>query len=462
MPDREDVETRLRRTFRWIAGDVEHGERSHSPAADRHVIEADADGSFIDDRPTSRRKPSKRRTVVLVAATILLLAAIGTSIGLVVSGPGPSGDRSANASKSHDSQAGRVSSAEARRRVVSALGATTAAGNWDISYSYSEVAGTGTATTTTTDPVSCPTPQASNVLCVSAEVAQPPANVTVTGTGTIDVSPKAMVTEADPSNFGEVILRINSSTVWELGSNDGGGLAPSPTAALEAGPGNSLSGFSGLVEGTLGTREGAIAMLGIGSPTGYLELDEESISSVAATGQGTVNDKPVTQYRVSTDPTQLAKDPSESSEEVKTIGEALSTLQSQGLTTTTTDISVDAQGFIVQSTSTYRFSDGGSVTVEATFSNFGCAGTVLMPGQAGSSSPPANCVSSDNPQSSTTTSGPSSTTSSTAPAAPPTSTTTSSDPTSTVTAPSTIPAATAVTTTTITVPPPTTTSSLGP
>ena len=65
-------------------------------------------------------------------------------------------------------------------------------------------------------------------------------------------------------------------------------------------------------------------------------------------------------------------------------------------------MAVDAQGFIVQSITTYQFSDGGSVTVKADFSNFGCAGTVLMPGQVGPTTPPASCVSPDTPVSTTT------------------------------------------------------------
>lgn len=460
MPDQEDLESRLRKTFRWVAGDLDGGGESSSVGAGVQPktvdLDANEDGSYIDDRPTRHATPSKRRAAVLVAASVLLLAAVGASVGILVSGSSRSGNGTPEASKSSDSHSGNASSAAARLRVVSALGATTAAGNWDISYSYSEVPGTDT-TTTTIPAVTCPT-TAPVTNCVGVEVGQPPENVTVTGSGTIDVNPKAMVTNADPSNFGEVILRINSNTVWELGSDDGGGLAPSPSSVAEAGSGDSLSEFSGLVEGTLGTREGAIAMLGIGSPTGYLELDEEAISSVAATGQGTVNGQPVTQYQVSTDPSQLANDPSASSEEISTIQAALATLQGQGLTTTTTDISVDAQGFIVQSTSTYRFSDGGSVTVEATFTNFGCAGTVLMPGETGPASPPANCVSPDAPPSTTTSSPsaspsvPSTTSTTTTPSTSPT-----TSPSSTTTVPSTYPAAaTGATTTTVTEPPTTT------
>jgi hypothetical protein len=50
-------------------------------------------------------------------------------------------------------------------------------------------------------------------------------------------------------------------------------------------------------------------MLGIASPTGYLELDEEAITRVTPTGRGTVNGNAVSEYRVSTDPSRLENDP---------------------------------------------------------------------------------------------------------------------------------------------------------
>ena len=265
----------------------------------------------------------------------------------------------------------------------------------------------------TTDPPSGATGSGCAVLVVPGSSAPDDENVTVTGTGVIDVNPKAMVTEADPSDFGPVIIRLDSTQLWELGSDDGGGLAPGPSDGST--PGQAISGFASLVESTLGAREGAVAMLGIASPTGYLVLDEQEITSVAPTGQGTIDGKPVTEYRVSADASQLENDPSATAEELTTIRAAIAKLQSQGLSGTGTDVAVDAQGFIVQSITTYQFSDGGSVTVKADFSNFGCAGTVLMPGQVGPTTPPANCVSPDTPVSTTTSTTNATTTTSSSP-----------------------------------------------
>lgn len=263
----------------------------------------------------------------------------------------------------------------------------------------------------TTNPPSGATGSGCAVLVVPGGTDQDNENVTVTGTGVIDVNPKAMVTTADPSDFGTVIIRLDSSQLWELGSDDGGGLAPGP--GVGSTPGEAISGFASLVESTLGAREGAVAMLGIASPTGYLVLDEQEITSVTPAGQGTVDGEPVTEYQVGADATQLENDPTATSEELATIRGAIAKLQSEGLSGTGTEVAVDAEGFIIQSITTYQFSDGGSVTVRADFSNFGCAGTVLMPGQVGPTAPPANCVSPDIPSSTTTsTSNPTTTTSS--------------------------------------------------
>jgi hypothetical protein len=44
-------------------------------------------------------------------------------------------------------------------------------------------------------------------------------------------------------------------------------------------------------------------------------------------------------------------------------------------------VSIDASGFIRETDSTARFSDGSTTHRESTFSDFGCAGKVLMPRQ---------------------------------------------------------------------------------
>jgi hypothetical protein len=444
MPDHDEFEDRLRRVLRWVADGPDHaGEDLSNAASARDLpagVDGDDDGAFLAETTSPRARRSSRRPLVLVAASVLLLAAVGVSVGFVVAGT--------HTPESGPHHSSNTDAEAARARVISALGATTAAGNWNITYSYTEIPGENSATTTTVPPAtSCstanPPPGATGsgcvVLIVPGSSAPDDGNVTVTGSGVIDVNPKAMVTEADPSDFGPVIIRLDSSQLWELGSDDGGGLAPGPSDGPTQG--QAISQFASLVESTLGTREGAVAMLGIASPTGYLVLDEQEITGVTPSGQGSVDGKPVTEYRVSADASQLENDPSATSEELTTIRAAIATLQSQGLSATGTDVAVDAQGFIVQSITTYQFSDGGSVTVKADFSNFGCAGTVLMPGQVGPTTPPANCVSPDTP-SPTTTSTSTTTTSSTSTTTSTTSTTSTTTPPAPTTSLGTTPATT--------------------
>ena len=160
--------------------------------------------------------------------------------------------------------------------------------------------------------------------------------------------------------------------------------------------GNSLPGFAGLVEGTLGPREGAIAMLGMASPTGYLDLVQPAVTSAAELGTATVDGVAVTQYQLTIDPGSLATAPGTSSEEQSAINAAMQTLTGEGYRTISDVVSIDGSGFIRESASTVTFTGGGTVTLDAHFSNFGCAGTVLMPGQGGASTPPSGCVSADN------------------------------------------------------------------
>ncbi|MFZ0251690.1 MAG: PASTA domain-containing protein [Acidimicrobiales bacterium] len=399
MPDHDELndrrlEDRLRRALRWMAEDAD-GPTSPPAASFGTPVAGMAaggdgphkeDGLYIDE-PTPPAGRSTR-TLVLVAAALIVLIALAVPIGLVVTGGTDShGSGSEGTAGTPDPAA--------KELVLSALSATTSADNWDVSYTYGEDAGSASPPTSTTIP--CATSSAPVPVCSTT----PGNSVTVTGTGIINVNPKAMVAEANVSNFGHVVLRIDSSQVWEILSGDSGGLAPGP--GENASGGQSLPGYAGLVEGTLGTREGAVAMLGIASPTGYLELDEQATVGVTPAGTGTVDGQAVTEYKVSVAPSELASDPTASPEQVNAIQAALTTLDKAGMSGTQDQVAIDAQGFIVQSISTYHFRDGGSVTVQAEFSNFGCAGTVLMPGQTGPTGPTPGCVSPDTPAVSPTT-----------------------------------------------------------
>ena len=209
----------------------------------------------------------------------------------------------------------------------------------------------------------------------------------------------AMAASADVSSFGNLSIRVDSTDVWELSAGDNG-LAPA--AGDNASGGMSLPGFAGLVEGTLGQREGAMAMLGMASPNGFLDLSQQAVTGAAQVGSGTVDGTPVTEYDVAIDLAQLAQAEGASNAETQAITSAVVLLDQEGYTGTKVDVAIDGAGFIREVKPVAMFADGGTVTLDATFSNFGCAGTVLMPGQQGSTSTTA-CSS---PDSTTTTVAP--------------------------------------------------------
>jgi hypothetical protein len=384
---------------------------------------ADRTGLWIDEDGPARasRRGSRRAWVTVGAAAGLLI--VGVPVGLLVgAGSGPAALPHAPRPPKVAVQVGH---GVAKRSVLAALSATTDSGSFAFSYQLAQSPG---SSTTTTRPV-CP----SVGPCGSSEID----TTAVQGSGTIDANPMAMAASADISQNGDTELqvgvRVDPTTVWEVSDTDNG---LTPISTDNGATGQPLSGFAGITEGTLGQREGAVAMMGMASPTGYLDLVQPAITGAASTGTATVDGVPVTQYALTIDPSSLATAPGVSTEEATTIAAALGLLTAQGFTTMRDVVSIDASGFIRESSSTVSFGDGGTVTLDAHFSNFGCAGTVLMPGQSGGSNPPANCATPDTGVAPTTTTMTTTTTGTTTEATtttPPPASTTSTTPTTTPT-----------------------------
>ena len=190
----------------------------------------------------------------------------------------------------------------------------------------------------------------------------------MTGSGTVTVAPKSMQVSADISGGLQVSVRVVGDQVWESGGaeygSDGG----------VSGPGQPLSGFASLVLGTLGPREGALAMTRMASPNAYLSIEQVTVDGARATGTDTVDGVPVTTYEVAVDLDRLAHMDGLSADERTTIEQALDGLHEQGYAGTVDTISVDGAGMIRRVVSVSSFGDGGSVTYDATYSNFGCDG----------------------------------------------------------------------------------------
>ncbi len=377
----------------------------------------DHEGLWLDDdaQRTSVRSGRGRRVWIVLACVACVGALSVPAVFALTSSP----HRLSPQATKHDATGvpTHLGNGQAERQVLSALSATTSSGSFNVTYEFDPLTPPTTPTTTTTTPPTCEVvpntviggtvnPSTGNVVsppsvvqCSASSTSSSIGGVSITGQGTIDTDPFAMVAVSNVGGLGKITLRDNGTTVWEIGGGDYG-LAPGST---DDGPGASLSGFAGLVEGTLGQRQGALAMGGISSPTGYLDLDQSMITGADQTGTGTVDGIPVTVYQVSIDPAQEADVPGINAEQAKAISAAAAILQAQGYTGTTVQVSVDASGYIRQTVSVAHFADGSTSTSEATFSDFGCAGTVLMPGQTGATAPPAGCVSPDTGVAPTTT-----------------------------------------------------------
>ncbi len=422
------------------------------------------DGLWLDEEPdhgSERPRTWRRAGIAAVAAVMLVVVAVPVALVAGGSTPKPTASHTPG---THP----RLGNGQAEHQVLSALSATTDSGSFDFTYAISSTPASSASPTTTSttvcQEVRVPVPTGSRSVSgvsigaeggggiatgssssssgsgsfsVSGSGAVPvtPSEGSVSGTvtpgsgslppglrwktervcngpvvspspgvdgsGVINTDPLAMVASANIGGGLDVVVRVNGSDVYEEGTGDTG-LAP--MASDQGSSGSTLPGFAGITEGTLGDREGAVAMMGMSSPTGYLDLIQPAISSATQTGSGSVGGVAVTNYTVSNDLDQLAGAAGTSSAEAQTITSALNLLKSQGYTTNSAVVSIDAAGFIRQVKSTDTFSDGGTVTLSASFSNFGCAGTILMPGQTGAGVPPAGCTSPDSPNSSTTTS----------------------------------------------------------
>ena len=356
----------------------------------RNAIGDDAPATWLDDQaPGSRPGGIIRQHAGAAVAGVLCLALVAVPVSWVLasSGPAPRADHS-------------VKIGAAEHRVIAALSATIDSGSFNMIYSEQPTtAPTSSSGVTTTTCPSFPIMQAPGdgsgatsgkgmaVMCPQSILP----GMAISGQGTIDINPFAMVASSNVPGIGPVTLRDNGTDVWEIGGGDYG-LSP---GSSDTGPGSSLSGFAGLVEGTLGPRQGALAMKGLASPTGYLELDENAITSADQVGTGVVDGVPVTVYQVTLNPSQEAHVAGTTPDEATALRDALAVLDQQGYVGTTVKVSIDGGGFIRQTMSVAKFSDGATQTSELTLSDFGCAGAVLMPGQSGSSSPPSGCSSPD-------------------------------------------------------------------
>ncbi|MDQ1380349.1 MAG: hypothetical protein QOJ71_1068, partial [Actinomycetota bacterium] len=275
--------------------------------------------------------------------------------------------------------------------VYTALKVTTASGSFHIRFRLSETPAPASSATTAVH--RCGVASNGSTIPVDRGIATDcgygmtsPNNVTISGDGVVTVNPTAMVTRANVPGFGVITTRVNGTDVWEEGGGNYGMVPGSST-----GTGAPLSQFAPLVLGTLGQREGAIAMANMASPTGYLDLAQQSITATSSLGDSEVDGVRTRDYKVTI--SNRDDRPGLTAEESKTAAAARALLEHEGYTSTVVLLSIDGLGFIRRAQTTVTFSDGGTVDADTTFSDFGCAGTVIGPAGPEIVPDPAGCAS---------------------------------------------------------------------
>ncbi|MGH9920080.1 MAG: hypothetical protein ACRD6W_14595, partial [Nitrososphaerales archaeon] len=268
-----------------------------------------------EDNGTQRstRSTSKLRRTAITGVAIACLAAVVAPLSVSLFSARSSSPRP------NAPHAPHVKENKAIHSVISSLSATVDSGSYDIIFSD--------------QPPTQPLGSSSSSACSSSVPAmscmQANGNgLLVTGEGTVDTDPYAMVATSDVPGIGLVTLRANGTDIWEAG---GGNYGLSP-GEKDSGPGAPLAGFARLVEGSVGLRQGALDMMGLASPTGYLELEQNAISSANEVGTGVVDGAPVVNYLIQLSPGERADVSGATPQEAAALKAALQILLQQGYT----------------------------------------------------------------------------------------------------------------------------------
>jgi hypothetical protein len=276
--------------------------------------------------------------------------------------------------------------------VRAAIGKTVASGSYETDIE-----------THSTDPHAANSPQCSASSCGSSTGYS---RFDSSGHGIVNLDPFVVRTDSN-STAGSHTLYVTSTNVWLVSSGTDG----------PVGPGTPLSTFARSIVSALGPSQGALAAIGLASPGGELNLQEEAVAKATSAGTGSVDGIQVTYFDVIIDMTKLADTPGLSDVQRATIEDMLPLLRQGGYAGTTERVGVDDDGYIREVTATNHFTDGSTGIRHHTLSNFGCAPKVSPPDQQASAVTSApTCGHTD----ATATTSPPPTTSSTATAATPT------------------------------------------
>jgi hypothetical protein len=363
------------------------------------ALREDHDEVPVADLSDERKRPPARGPRSRRWAAVVLVVALGAA-GVVVAAhaSNDNGARRRVATGTHRKVA-TIDDGQARGDVLSALSTTTASGSFHIHYTLTSEPGLHpTPTTNAGGPcttvvvgvgtsIDASSPGRKATVDCGYPVTADPQNVTISGEGVVHIDPTAMVSTANVSGLGEITTRVDGTNVWE----DGGanyGMAPS----AKTGPGSPLSQFAGLVMGTLGRREGAVAMNSLASPSGYLDMAKEAIGDASAHGNAVVDGVQVIVYDVTLDTMKALDRPGLTPEEIATTKAALDVLRGEGYASTSVQLSIDGLGFIRRASTVIGFSDGGTVSADTTFSDFGCSSVEMLPNGPSIVPDPTGCA----------------------------------------------------------------------
>jgi hypothetical protein len=343
-------------------------------------IETDLHGADDHERRGTARRP-------LIAAGAVVVVAALVAWAVRASGETHRSTRKTPVTTAPQRISTDRGDARARQLVAAAAETTTNIGSFHVVYRLSEQAAGSPNAAACQDALAgsgVPGPGGDGTVSPLPSACTPH-DVTVTGDATVDTNPKALRAVSNVSSLGAITLIADESDVWEFGGANYG------SDGVSAGPGAPFSHFAGLVEGTLGRREGALAMQSMASPNGYLSITKATIATAQPIGAGTFDGIPVTNFRVTLDP--AATPTGVSPDEAAAIAAAREVLAGEGFVHTVQDVSIDAMGYVRRARSVAVFRDGGTITTEDTFSQFGCAGAVAVPGRSVGSPPgPPDCV----------------------------------------------------------------------
>src|SRR5271169_3035219 len=220
--------------------------------------------------------PRRRFLFLLALATLSTVAVLPFVIGRTTT-------------SGHLTSKGHYPSRPLVQLVADDANVTVASGSYDMTF-----------TDTTTAPTNCAQgsvaggdgPDSAGV-GTSTQSCQYSSFPDISGHGTVDTNPYAMVTVSQVGSLGMISLYDNGTDVWEVGGGNYGLTGPG-----KAGPGAPLSGYASSVEGTVGEEAGALDMQGLASGTGYLDLEAREIQGALPAGTGTVDAVPVSIYKL--------------------------------------------------------------------------------------------------------------------------------------------------------------------